>query len=133
MSDSSGTKPNVLAVVESSEMSLLPVSRIKLSVSELPTNIPLMRMTLSAANEKGTVVNSSDGGGINSSCACAPVATKVLANNKGVIIGKAFIAMPLHLLTKGTIILPILSSISHVSFRVSAAIRIFIPELMHAQ
>src|SRR5690606_38901350 len=84
----------------------LPVSRIKFNVSVLPGNTPLMRITLSAANEKGTVVSVCDGGGINSSCACEPVAKKMLAASKGVIIGKAFIAMPLTVLIKDTVILP---------------------------
>ena len=69
-------------------------------------------MTLSAANEKDTVVSGWDGGGINSSCACTPAATKVVATNKGLIIGKAFIAMPLRSFTKGTIIPLILLSIT---------------------
>src|SRR5690606_6149250 len=112
MSDSLGTRPKVLAVVESSEMPLLPVSRIKLRVSELPNTMPFTRMTLSAANKKDTVVSGWDGGGINSSCACTPAATKVVATNQGLIIGKAFIAMPLRSFTKGTIIPLILLSIT---------------------
>src|ERR1041384_3503135 len=68
-------------VVESSDIPLLPVSRIKLSVSgRSPTRACINTMPpVSCVN--GTVVRYLDGGGINSSCADTPFITSRARDN----------------------------------------------------